>query len=210
MRSGQCVPDRRVSPVGCMRSCGMRTADAVIGRAACRERHSPMRSAPPLLVRILCGEQQELLGTPNPRVSGSHVRAPRGPRVRTSSRSTLSARFAPLPSRTPTLPSRSRSTTVPHATARPAGCASGRARRPTARVPPAADAGALPLCQFGSATESVSTAILRHPHKHQIMGACFVDAHGDLVPAGGQHDLPAAASSREACSLPAPTRSPGP
>jgi len=45
------------------------------------------------------------------------------------------------------------------------------------------------LRQFGSATESASTAILRHPHQHQIMGAWSVDAHGDLVPAGGQHDL---------------------
>jgi hypothetical protein len=46
-------------------------------------------------------------------VIGSQVLAPRGPRVRTSSRSTVSDRLAPLPSRTPSLPSRSRPTTVP-------------------------------------------------------------------------------------------------
>jgi hypothetical protein len=45
-------------------------------------------------------------------VSGSQVLASRGPRVRTSSRSTVGDRLAPLRSRTPTLPSRSRSTTV--------------------------------------------------------------------------------------------------
>jgi hypothetical protein len=95
----------------------------------------------------------------------------------------------------------------PHATARRAACASGRARRPTARVPPAPDAGTLPMGQPGSASESASTAILRHPHQQQIMGLLSGRAWGLRLRAA----LPslAAASSREACSCPAPTR-PGP
>jgi hypothetical protein len=71
-------------------------------------------------------------------VSGSQVLAPRGPRVRTSSRSTLSDR-APLRSRTPTLPSRSRPTTVP-SRHRPPGRSRQRTRSPGVK-PRAASSG---------------------------------------------------------------------
>ena len=90
----------------------------------------------------------------------------------------------------------------PHATARPAGRASGRARRPTARVPPAPDAGALPPGQPRSASESASTAIQRNPHQHQITGPATWTRMA-IVPAGGQQRIcPATAISARRARAP--------
>ena len=189
MRSGQCVPDRRVSPVGCMRSCGMRTAEAVIRRAASTERHSPMRSAPPLLVRILCGEQRELLGTPNPR----------GKRLPCAG--TPGATGADLEPVDPQRPARALA--VADADAAVALALDDRAsrHRPPGRLrqrtrSPADSPSATSSGRGGAAIGSVrigdGVGLNRDPEASTPTsnhGACSVDAHGDMAPAGGQHDL---------------------
>jgi hypothetical protein len=154
-------------------------------------------SAPPLLVRILCGEQRELLGTPNPRLK--RLPCAGTPRATGADLEPVDPQrpARPLPSRTPTLPLRLRSTTVP-SRHRPPGRSRQRTRSP-AHSPSAASSGpeALPPGQPDSASESASTAILRHPHQHPIMGACFVNAHGDLCRWAAGMTCLAAASSRE-------------
>jgi hypothetical protein len=189
-----------------MRSCAMRKAEAVVGGlpaesaqpAEGQRRHSSSEA---------CAVNSGSCSVRSTRaVSGSHVRAPRGPRARTSSRSTLSARLAPLPSRTLTLPSRSRSTTVP-SRHRPRGRLRQRTRSP-ADSPSAASSGRGDAAT-GSARLGVAVGLDHDPEASTPTsnhGACSLDAHGDLsLRAAGMPSL-AAASSREACSSPSPRR----